>query len=80
MSNDIKVDGACYCRDVTINGTVSSDMLMACQCTDRQKSSDEQFRAMAVRSAEHANVSGTEGEYLTIAESDNERVQGFCGN
>jgi len=80
MSNEIKVDGACYCGDVTINGTVSADKVMACHCTDCQKVSGAPFRAVAVMSAEQVTISGAVKEYLKIADSGNERVQGFCGN
>ncbi len=80
MNNEIKVDGACYCGDVTINGTVSTDKVMACHCTDCQKFSGAPFRAVAVMSAEQVNISGAVREYLKIADSGNERVQGFCGN
>ena len=80
MSNEIKVDGACYCGDVTINGTVSTDKVMACHCTDCQKFSGAPFRAVAVMSAEQVTISGAVKEYLKIADSGNERVQGFCGN
>ena len=52
MTNVVKVDGACYCGEVTINGTVSPDMIMACHSTDCQKFSGAPFRAVAVMSAE----------------------------
>jgi hypothetical protein len=48
MTNEIKVDGACYCGKVTINGSVSADKVMACHCTDCQKFSGAPFRAAAV--------------------------------
>jgi len=80
MSNEMKVDGACYCGEVTINGTVYADKVMACHCTDCQKFSGAPFRAVAVMSAEQVTISGAIKEYLKIADSGNERVQGFCGN
>ena len=80
MSDEMRVDGACYCGEVTVNGTVSSDKIVACHCTDCQKFSGAPFRAVAVMSAEQVAISGAVKEYLKIADSGNERVQGFCGN
>ena len=80
MSNEIRVDGACYCGDVTINGIASTDKVIACHCTDCKKFSGAPFRAVVVMNAEQVTISGTVKEYLKIADSGNERVQGFCGN
>ena len=77
MSNETKFDGACYCSEVTINGSVSADMIMACHCTDFQKFSGAPFRALAVMSAEQVAISSAVKKYLKIADSRNERVQGF---
>ena len=80
MTNEIRVDGACYCGKVTIDGSVSADKVMACHCTDCQKFSGAPFRAAAVMSAENVTIAGPVQEYLKVADSGNERVQGFCGN
>ena len=58
MTNEIKVDGACYCGKVTIDGSVSADKVMACHCTDCQKFSGAPFRAVAVMSAENVTIAG----------------------
>jgi hypothetical protein len=52
---------------------------MACHCTDCQKFSGAPFRAVAVIAADDVKISGSVTEFLKIAESGNERVQGFCG-
>ena len=80
MTNEIKADGACYCGKVTIDGSVSADKVMACHCTDCQKFSGAPFRAVAVMSADNVTIAGPVQEYLKVADSCNERVQGFCGN
>jgi len=80
MTDEIKVDGACYCGKVTVDGSVSADKLMACHCTDCQKFSGAPFRAVAVMSADNVTIAGPVQEYLKVADSGNERVQGFCGN
>ena len=52
---------------------------MACDCTDCQKFSGTPFRAVVVIAADDIKISGTEPVFLKIAESGNERLQGFCG-
>jgi hypothetical protein len=37
MSNAIKINGGCYCGDITITGEVSSDKIMACHCNERSQ-------------------------------------------
>ena len=77
MADAIKINGGCYCGDITIAGEVSSDKIMACHCTDCQKFSGAPFRAVAVIAADAVKISGTVTEFLKIAESGNERLQGF---
>ncbi|MDA7560479.1 GFA family protein [Alphaproteobacteria bacterium] len=79
MTDTIRVNGGCYCGDIKITGKVSSDKIMACHCTDCQKFSGAPFRAVAVMSADDVKISGNVTEFLKIAESGNERAQGFCG-
>jgi len=79
MADAIKINGGCYCGDITITGEVSSDKIMACHCTDCQKFSGAPFRAVAVIAADAVKISGTVTEFSKIAESGNERLQGFCG-
>ena len=52
---------------------------MACHCNNCQKFSGAPFRAVAVIEADDIKISGTETVFLKIAESGNERLQGFCG-
>ena len=52
---------------------------MTCDCTDCQKFSGTPFRAVVVIAADDIKISGTVTEFLKIAESGNERLQGFCG-
>ena len=80
MTNEIRVDGACYCGKVTIDGSVSADKVMACHCTDCQIFSGAPFRAVAVMSVDNVTIAGPVQEYRKVADSGNERVQGFCGN
>ena len=52
---------------------------MTCDCTDCQKFSGTPFCAVAVIAADDMKIPGTVTEFLKIAESGNERLQGFCG-
>ena len=79
MANTITVNGGCYCGDITVMGEVSSNKIMACDCTDCQKFSGTPFRAVVVIAADDIKISGTVTEFLKIAESGNERSQGCCG-
>jgi hypothetical protein len=79
VADVIKINGGCYCGDTTITGEVLSDKIMACHCTDYQKFSGAPFRAVAVIAADYVKISGSVTEFLKIAESGNERLQGFCG-
>jgi hypothetical protein len=56
MADAIKINGGCYCGDITITGEVSSDKIMACHCTDCQKFSGAPFRAVAVIAADDVKI------------------------
>lgn len=43
MSDEIKVDSASYCGEVTINYTISADKIMACHCTGFKKLKARRF-------------------------------------
>ena len=60
-------------------GEVSSGRIMTCHCADCQKFSGAPFGAAAVITAENVKIFSTVTKFLKIAETGNERVQGFCG-
>ena len=74
MADAIKINGGCYCGDITITGEVSSDKIMACHCTDCQVFSGVLCLAVAVTPLGDVKISGTVTEFLKIVESGNERV------
>ena len=59
MADAIKINGGCYCGDITITGEVSSDKIMACRWTDYQKLRGSPFCAFAVIGADAVKDSGT---------------------
>ena len=79
MADTIAVNGGCYCGELAVMGEVSSNKIMACDRPDCQKFSGAPFRAVAVIAADDVKISGSVTQFLKIAESGNERVQGFCG-
>ena len=79
MADVIKLNGDCYCGDITIMGKVSPDKIMACYCTDCQKFSGSPFRAVAVIAVGDFKIPSTVNEFLKIAESGNERMPDFYG-
>jgi hypothetical protein len=56
MADAIKINGGCYCGDITITGEALSDKIMACHCTDCQKFSGAPFRAVAVIAADDVKI------------------------
>ena len=80
MANIIDVNGGCFCRKITLQAHVLEENVVACHCTDCQKFSGAPFRATLIVDATQVNISGDVCEYSKIAESGNERLQGFCGN
>lgn len=80
MSDMIKVTGSCFCGDVKIEGSLAPTKVMACHCTDCQTFSGAPFRAVAIMGADDVSISGEPSEYLKVADSGNERIQGFCGH
>ena len=80
MSDYVNVNGTCHCGRIQISGKVSDDMVIACHCTDCQQFSGAPFRPVAIIKNEDIKIDGEVTEYTKIADSGNERVQGFCGN
>ena len=80
MSDNLNVNGTCYCGRIQISGKVSEDMVMACHCTDCQQFSGAPFRPVAIIKNEDIKIIGEVTEYTKVADSGSERVQGFCGN
>lgn len=79
MVEQIHVNGKCHCGKVSITGRTEPNMIMACHCTDCQTFSGAPFRAVAIMTPENITIEGNVSEYTKVAESGNERVQGFCG-
>ena len=79
MSDPINVNGNCHCGKIKISGKVEPGMVIACHCTDCQQFSGAPFRPVVIIKKDDIIIEGQVTEYSKIADSGNERIQGFCG-
>jgi hypothetical protein len=75
----MKIDGGCYCGDVTYEATVDAERVGICHCTDCQTFSGSAFRTGALASKDHFRVlTGKPKIYVKTAQSGGKRAQAFC--
>ena len=75
----MKVDGACHCGFITIEGEADPEKVAICHCTDCQTSTGTAFRiSVPVRGATF-KMTGQPATYLkTTSDSGKPRLQAFC--
>lgn len=77
----ININGSCHCGEVEFEAVVDANKVMLCHCTDCQKLSGTAFRSVVISAPNGLTFTkGKTKEYIKIAESGNERAQGFCQN
>jgi hypothetical protein len=75
----VKVDGACHCGFITIEGEVDPGKVTICHCTDCQTGTGSAFRVSIPVPGATFRMTGQPTNYLkTTADSGNPRVQAFC--
>jgi hypothetical protein len=75
----MKIDGACNCGAIKIEGEADPAAVTVCHCTDCQTSSGSAFRVAVPVKGDVFKVSGQPAIYIkTTAESGNPRAQAFC--
>lgn len=74
----MKISGKCHCGAIGINGVIDVENAMACHCTDCQVFSGAPYRAVVICKAANFSVEGNPKEYVKIADSGNQKIQGFC--
>jgi len=75
----MKINGACSCGAITIEGEADPNTVTVCHCTDCQTSSGSAFRVAVPVPGPAFKVSGRPAVYIkTTAESGNPRAQAFC--
>jgi hypothetical protein len=75
----MRINGACHCGTITIEGEADPDKVTICHCTDCQTGTGSAFRVSVPVPGEALKMTGRPTNYLkTTAESGNPRVQAFC--
>jgi len=75
----MKIDGACHCGTITIEGEADPDKTQICHCTDCQTGTGSAFRVSVPVSGATFRMTGEPATYLkTTADSGNPRLQAFC--
>jgi len=75
----MKVDGACHCGFITIEGEADPDKVTICHCTDCQTSTGTAFRISVPIPGAAFKITGQPSTYLkTTADSGKPRLQAFC--
>jgi hypothetical protein len=75
----MKIDGACHCGAITIEGEADPQKTTICHCTDCQTGTGSAFRVSVPVAGEQFKMTGKPATYLkTTAESGKPRLQAFC--
>ncbi len=76
----MKIDGACHCGAITIEGEADPEKTQVCHCTDCQSGTGSAFRISIPVSGDTFKMTGRPANYTkTTADSGKPRVQAFCG-
>ena len=75
----MKIDGACHCGYITIEGEGDPAKTTICHCSDCQTGTGSAFRVSVPVAGATFRISGQPTIYLkTTAESGHPRAQAFC--
>ena len=75
----MKVDGACLCGAIRIEGEADPEKTVVCHCTDCQTNTASAFRVSVPVAGDTFKMTGKPSVYIrTTAESGNPRAQAFC--
>jgi hypothetical protein len=76
----MKIDGACHCGAITIEGEADPEKVGICHCTDCQTGTGAAFRVSIPVPGSTFKIKGQPSTYVkTTAESGAPRMQAFCG-
>lgn len=77
----MNITGQCHCGEIKYKAVVDPDTVRVCHCTDCQVMSGSAFRTVVTSEVDGISfIQGKTKEYIKIAESGNQRAQGFCQN
>jgi hypothetical protein len=75
----MKIDGACHCGFITVEGEADPEKVAICHCTDCQTSTGTAFRISVPVPGATFKMTGVPTTYLkTTADSGKPRLQAFC--
>ncbi len=75
----MKIDGACHCGFITIEGEADPETVQICHCTDCQTGTGSAFRVSIPVPGASFKMTGQPTNYLkTTAASGRPRLQAFC--
>ncbi len=75
----MKVDGACHCGFIALEGETDPEQVTICHCTDCQTSTGTAFRISVPIAGATFKMTGQPATYLkTTADSGKPRLQAFC--
>jgi hypothetical protein len=75
----MRIDGACTCGAIKIEGEADPEKTQVCHCTDCQTGTGSAFRVSTPVPGATFKMTGQPTNYVkTTAESGNPRVQAFC--
>ena len=75
----MRVDGSCFCGNLTFEAEVDPTTVILCHCTDCQILSSSAFRIIVPAiEGSFRLLSGRPTIYVKTAESGNRRAQAFC--
>jgi hypothetical protein len=76
----MKINGACHCGFIAIEGEADPERVTICHCTDCQTGTGSAFRVSIPVPGASFKMTGEPANYLkTTADSGNPRLQAFCG-
>jgi len=75
----MKIDGGCYCGNITYEAEIDPENVRICHCTDCQQSTGSAFRVNVPVPKERITFRGGQPKlFIKTAESGNKRAQAFC--
>jgi hypothetical protein len=75
----MKVDGACHCGAITVEGEIDPERVTICHCTDCQTGTGSAFRVSVPVAGKAFKMAGQPSTYVkTTAENGNPRINAFC--
>ena len=75
----MKIDGACHCGAITIEGEADPETTQICHCTDCQSGTGSAFRVSIPVPGATFKMTGQPAIYVKMtADSGKPRVQAFC--